>query len=166
MSQSVISGYEGQAGAFDVIEGNGMEFIKVYNDLGSAISNGAVYAVEYLDDADSKSPSAFPTLVLASTQSAALLKIGVVNNTPLGKATIADQAWGYVQTKGYCETVLADGVGVTDEHYIEVLNGVAVATDDGTSRTIKSFGLAKASAAAGATFAAVLFGDLVDVDAA
>lgn len=166
MPSGDIGGYQGAAGNFDVLEGNGQKFIKVYNDTGAALTNGTVKVLEWLDDVDSLSVSAYPTLGTAATNASALVTVVVVNNTPMGKASIADATWGYVQVEGYCETIIAATGGVTDEQYLEVLNGGTAATDDGATLTTKSFGIAKATALAAATFAGVLFGHRVVVAAA
>lgn len=152
-----VSDYVGSTGGVDWIEGSGGElFVKVYNDTGAAITNGGVYILDWTDDADSK--GYYPTPGTAATQSAAIIEVVVINNLPLGKTTIADQAWGYAQYKGYCPAITAGSGGQTDEQYLEVLNGTIYSTNDGASKTTKSFGIAKSAAVGAVSFTGYLFG--------
>ena len=160
-----VSDYRGSTGAVNWIEGSGGElFIEMYNDTGAALTNGGVYIIDWTDDADSK--GYYPTPGTAATEATAIIEVVVVNNLPLGKTTIADQAWGYFQYKGYCPAILIATGDMTDEQYMEVLDATTTATDDGATKTIGSFGIAKSAAVAAALGTGYLFGDRVAVAAA
>lgn len=155
--------YEGAAGALDIISGgNGEIFYKVYNDLGAAVTNGDVYFLDWQKDADSLSPSARPTLVLPATSSV-YRQVVVVNNALLNSDTIADASWGYVQYRGYCPKVAAASTTAIDD-YLQGTNGTAVSSDDGTSQTTDSFGIAITDEDTVAGFVeAMLFGQPVTI---
>jgi hypothetical protein len=138
-------------------------WLKVYNGTGAAVLNGAVFEVSFLDDTD----GVYPKLLAPTENAAAVTLIGVVANHKLrGQTGIGSDEWGFVQIKGYCPEIKAVAAGMTDEHFLEVTAAVpATATSDGTSRTTKSFGIAKEAAAANALFGGWLFGDLVVIAA-
>jgi len=162
MSSPSASGYRGGTGQVTRVSGaDGEEFLLVYNDTGATLANGTVKIIDWTDDADSK--GYFPTPGAPATSSDAIQLVAVVNDAEGTTSGIADQEWGWVQTKGYCPAITAAAGDVTDEHYLEVLNGGTAATDDGASLTTKSFGIAKGAAVAAATFAGVLFGNRVVV---
>jgi hypothetical protein len=142
-----INDYQGAKGAIDVVERDFNKFIKVYNDLGSAVTNGDVYHLSYERDADSLTVAGRPTLVACATTSVPRQTV-VVNNTILGESTIADQAWGYVQIQGYCPKIkVASTVAIDD--YLQGANGSQEAADDGTSQTTDSFGIALSAYSSG-----------------
>ena len=162
-----VQNYQGGTNVLgEVIRVGSEEYIKVYNDTGAAIADGDIYWLSFLKDADSLSPSARPTLDAVTSATAAY------GNTPRlfcvvangrfgsGAATIADQAWGFVQTKGYCPTVKTTGT-VTAEDYIQGTTASQAATTDGTTITVDSFGVAVTTAASNLC-EAVLFGHPVN----
>jgi hypothetical protein len=155
------SGYEGGAGVIAWLPGgDGELFIKVFNDSDAAYTNGGVYGLSFKNDSDSN--GFYPILESPTTDTDALHWIVVVNNSPLGKATIADDAWGYVQLKGYCPAITVNTT-VTLDHYMELITATAYATDDGTTKTTGSFGIAKSTSATSVT--GILFGERVVVEA-
>jgi hypothetical protein len=157
MSFGEVQNYQGALGAIDMIGASHDIFIKVYNDIGSAITNGDVYFLSYLKDADSLTVSARPTLdALATT--AVYRQVVVVNNSALGKATIADQDYGYVQVKGYCPDVNTDVTSVAIDRFLQGKNATATAADDGTTITTDSFAITVAAIANTSHIAAILFG--------
>ena len=147
MSTGSVEGYRGALGAYPVIRNGFDKFILVYNDTGAAVTNGDLYHISYEKDADSLSPSARPTLTACATTSV-YQHIGVVNNSPLGASTIADQAWGYVQVRGYCPDVKCTTATQAIDTYIQGTNGTQAATNDGSSRTTDSFAIMLAAAVA------------------
>jgi hypothetical protein len=123
----------------------GKHFIKVYNDIGSTLTNGDVYFLSYLTDADSLGVT--PTLDACAT-TAVLRKVAVVNNSPFGLATIADATWGWVQVGGYCSKIACVNT-IAAEDFLQGANASAIAADDGTTITADSFGIAKTAYASG-----------------
>jgi len=133
-----MKNYQGSLGALDVIDDGFNKWIKVYNDLGSAVNNGDVYFLDFKRDADSRAVPAYPTLEATAT-SAVYRQVVVVDNSPLGLTSIADADFGYVQVAGYCAKVaVAAGVNAADR-FIQGANASAVGADDGTSITTDSF---------------------------
>lgn len=157
MATGNVPNYQGALGAADIIDSGFDRYIKVYNDTGAAITNGALYHLSYEKDADSLDPSARPTLTACATSSV-YQHIVVVNNLPLGLGTIADQAYGYVQVRGYCPKVNCTTASQAIDRYLQGTNGTQAATDDGTSRTTDSFAISTstASSSVGTCF---MFGD-------
>jgi len=135
-----VAGYQGSVGVVDVLESGYDRLIKVYNDLGAAVSNGDVYFLDWKRDAYSQSPAVRPTLVACAT-TAVPRQIVVVNNVPEGKETIADAAFGYVQIQGYCPKVKCAAT-VAAEDFLQGANGSQEAADDGTTQTADSFAIA------------------------
>jgi hypothetical protein len=133
------TGYQGAAGVIEMIGGDFDQFIKVYNDIGAAVTNGDCYFLDFVRDADSMTVAARPTMEATAT-SAVYRQIVVVNNMPLGKTTIADKEWGYVQIRGYCpkvSTVTASDI----DRFLQGTNASTLAADDGTTITTDSFGI-------------------------
>jgi hypothetical protein len=149
--------YQGDLGALDVIQDGFNKWIKVYNDLGSAVTNGDVYFLDWHRDADSRTVATYPTLVACAT-TAVQRQVVVVNNAPLGLTTIADAAFGYVQVAGYCPKVkCASTVAIAD--FLEAVNASQQAADDGTTQTADSFAIADTDEDTVAGFcAAMMFG--------
>lgn len=155
---SGVPNYRGALGALAKINGgNGEVYQLVYNDTGSAITNGDVYFLSYLKDADSLTVSARPTLDTPATTSV-YRQIVVVNNTPLGLSTIADAAWGYVQISGYCPDVNTDVTSVAIDRFLQGKNTAVLAADDGTSYTTDSFAITVGAIFSTSHIEAILFG--------
>lgn len=148
--------YEGAKGSFEFFENGFDQFIKAYNDTGAAVTNGDVYFLSFLKDADSLSPSARPTLDAAATTTV-YRQVVIVNNAPKGLDTIADTAWGYVQIRGYCPKVKAASTVAIDD-FLQGTNATQEAADDGTTITADSFGIAVTATASGFC-EAILFGE-------
>jgi len=141
-----ITDYQGGTN-IDMIGADFIQYIKVYNDIGAAVTNGDVYFLDWHRDADSLATPAYPTLVACAT-SAVQRQVVVVNNAPLSKDTIADAAFGYVQIRGFCPKIAtASGVAIAD--YLEAVNATAVSADDGTTQTADSFAIATTAYASG-----------------
>ena len=158
MPNGPFAGYEGQLGAADRIEEGNIVRQKVYNDTGAAITNGDVYFLSWLKDADSLSPSARPTLdALATT--AIYRQVCVVDNQPNGLTTIADAAWGYVTTRGYCPYINTDVTTVAIDRFLQGKNATATAADDGTTITTDSFAITVGAIFSTSHIAGILFGD-------
>lgn len=141
-----ISDYQG-GNNIDMIGADFPQLIKVYNDLGAAVTNGDVYFLDWVKDADSLSPSARPTLVAAAT-SAVQRQVVVVDNAPEGKTTIADAAFGWVRTRGYCSKIKCASTVAIDD-YLQGTNATQEAADDGTTQTADSFAIATTAYASG-----------------
>ena len=157
MSQGNVEGYVGALGAYPVIENGFDKWILVYNDLGAAVTNGDCYHISYEKDADSLSPSGRPTLVAMATSSV-YQHVGVVENSPLVKTTIADGEWGYVKVRGYCPTIKCTTATQAIDTYIQGTNGTQAASNDGSSRTTDSIGIMLAAAVSNYG-PCILFGD-------
>jgi hypothetical protein len=169
-TNGAISGYEGGLGVYDLVEQGFEQYIKVYNDLGAAVSNGDVYFLDWSKDADSLSPSARPTLVACAT-SAVPRQVVVVNNiipnnlpvagsVPTNSSTgIADTMWGYVQLRGYCPKIKCAATIAIDD-FLQGANASQTAADDGTTQTADSFAIAVSAVDDPATgyCAGVMFG--------
>ncbi len=165
-----VSGYEGGLGVYDLVEQGYEQYIKIYNDTGAALNVGEVVLLDFFKDADSLSPSARPTVATPAT-SAIYRQYGVVNNivpnnlpvagsVPTNSSTaIADTTWGYIQLRGYCPKI--KGTGITAEHLFQGTNASLSASDDGTSYTTDSIGLAFTADGDPAVgyFSGVLFGE-------
>ena len=144
----------------EYLEFEGKKFVKVYNDLGSAVIEGAVYCIEFLTDADGN--SFIPTLAVPATTTVPRHLV-VIQNYIKGKSGIADAAWGWAQMQGWCELVNS-GATITAENYMEVLTTATAAINAG-ARTVEAFGVAKATTSGAGTFAAYLFGIPVQIAA-
>ena len=152
-----IAGYQGAAGVIEMIGADFDQFIKVYNDIGAAVTNGDCYFLDFVRDVDSMTVAARPTLEAMAT-SAVYRQIVVVNNAQLGKTTIADTEWGYVQIRGYCPKVKC-GSTIAIDDFLQGANASSTAADDGTTITIDSFGIAITDEDTVAGFCeAILFG--------
>lgn len=161
MSQG-IQNYQGALGVGgELVQIGRQRFQKVYNDIGSTITNGDVYFLSWLKDADSLSPSARPTLdALATT--AIYRQVVVVNNTlNSGAGTILDTAWGFVQEMGYCPDVNTDVTSVVIDRFLQGKTATATAADDGAATgppTTDSFAISLAALFNTSHVEAVLFG--------
>jgi hypothetical protein len=147
-----------------IVESDGSVFVKVYNDTGSALARGVVYALTYtvasgIAYADVCAP------VADSTRGAI---IGVVDNSPLGKDTIADAAYGYLRISGYCPYVVTSGV-VAAGAQLEVLATAAAFIDQSTASAavigLNSAAIAIANVTTN-VWTAFLFGLPVNIEAA
>jgi hypothetical protein len=155
-------GYENGLGVIDWLPGSDGElFVKIYNDRGAALTNGDVYFLSYLSDADSLTVTGRPTLDPCAT-TAVYRQVVIVNNAPLNLATIADATWGYVQVRGYCPKVAVTSGVDTAEQYIQGADGTAIAVVEsagsGTTLSNDTFGIAITAYSAGFC-TATLFGE-------
>lgn len=154
-----ITDYQGGSN-IDMLGADFKQHIKVYNDLGAAVNNGDVYFLDWKRDADSLATAARPTLVACAT-TAVQRQVVIVENSPLGKDSIADQALGYVQIRGYCPKI-ATAATVAIDDYLEAVNATAVSADDGTTQTADSFAIATTAVASGYC-EGILFGTLATI---
>jgi hypothetical protein len=159
-----ISGYQGAAGVIDMVGEDFDQFIKIYNDKAGTLTNGDVYFLSFIRDIDSMTVAARPTLDAVAQSAAIYRQIVVVNNAPLGKATIADTEWGYVQVRGYCPKIAVVSTIAIDD-FLMGDAGTAIAEEAGTTITTNSFGIAITAYAAGFC-EGILFGDRVLVTSA
>jgi hypothetical protein len=154
-----VPNYQGAEDGQEIIRDGFNVYVKVYNDLTAAVTNGDVYFLSYEKDADSLDPSVRPTLVAcATTTTTGFQHIAVVNNKPLGKGTIADQEYGYVQIRGYCPDVKTTTATEAAENFIQGTNGTQAATTDSTAKTLDSFAIMIVTAVANHG-ACMMFGD-------
>ena len=159
MSQNSYADYQGAKGTGGELVSVGFEkYIKVYNDIAATITNGDVYFLSWLKDADSLSPSARPTLDALAT-SAIYREIVVVNNKLMGKTNILDTEWGFVQKSGYCADVNTNVTSVAIDRFLQGLNATATSADDGTAYTTDSFAITVGAIFSTSHIEAVLFGE-------
>lgn len=151
MALGNIGDYSGGKGLTSIQGANGEIFLLIYNDTGGTLTNGDIKMLDFTDDADSV--GTYPTPAVPATNTELVNYVVVVNNSPLGKTTILDTEYGYVQFKGYCSKVKSTGA---DEDYLEILNAGTSAQSSG-GLAGESFGIQK-SAASGGFAAAYLFG--------
>lgn len=158
-SGNISDNYKGTLGSYAMIE-NGMDqYILAYNDQAATITNGDVYFLSFLPDADSASPAYRPTLDIPATTTTIYRQVVVANNFPLGKSTILDTEWGYVQISGYCPSVNTDVTSVAIDRFLQGKNAAVLAADDGTSYTTDSFAITATAIFSTSYIGAVLFGD-------
>lgn len=156
-SGNITNNYLGALGSYAVIQ-NGMDkYILVYNDQAGTITNGDVYFLSFLKDADSASPSYRPTLDVPAT-TAIYRQVVVVNNFILGKTTILDTEWGFVQIGGYCPDINTSGGSVAIDEMVQGSNGLVTAVDDSAAYTTDSFGILATAVFSTTHFGVVLFG--------
>lgn len=161
MPTGVANGYQG-GNAVGIVDDGYSRYLKVYNGTGSAVSEGAVYVVSFADDTDGY----FPKLLAAATGGSQTVMVGVVCNYLNSGATIASDAWGWVQTRGYCEKVTVASGGVTDGDTLELINATAVGTTEGAATvTVNSFAIAKETIGTSGTGGVFLLGNLVTIAA-
>lgn len=129
MSFGNIPNYRGtNTGNEQIVESDGSVFLKVYNDSGSAYARGVVYSLTYTV----ASGICYADVVAPTTTGTASIIVGVVNNSPLGKDTIADGEYGFIQIKGYCPYAVTSGT-VHENDQLEVLTTAAAFIDQGTN---------------------------------
>lgn len=146
MAQGNIVTYLGNSG-IETREGDGKTFVKVYNDTGSAVSNGAikVISLKFVSGQGVIAAVAAP-----ATNDFDVNVIGIVANSP--SSSIANLSYGWVQVYGLYGT---DTTGATTSGTVaandrlEVLNaGVAfidAGTDGGAVETPESCAVAVAN---------------------
>lgn len=155
-----VQNYQGQIGSGgELIQVGFEQFIKIYNDTAGTLTNGDVYFLSWLKDADSLSPSARPTLDALATTSV-YRQVVVVNNTlNSGAGTILDTKWGFVQVRGYCPDVNTDVTSVAIDRFLQGKNATATAADDGTTITTDSFAITTGAIFNTSHIDAEMFGD-------
>ena len=109
-------------------DAEGGVFVRIYEDGGSALSNGVVYALTFTSSAsvvyaDVTAPTA------VATNSAI---IGVVNNAPRGLDTIPAYGRGWLQIAGYCPYINTTGT-IAANAQLEVKADAATVLQDDTA---------------------------------
>lgn len=137
----MLVNYQGANGAIEVLSDGFDEYIKIYNDTGAALNNGDNYFLELNIDADD---GVIRPVVKACATSAVRRHIVVIDNSPLLKDTIADQAWGFVKSRGLCIKVKANAAitGAAAHLYMQGANGSQEAADDGAAYTADTYAIA------------------------
>lgn len=139
------------------------KFIKVYNNLGSALAEGDLVVLSFVGS----TAGYYPTVTVPATTSVPVT-VGVVANAGFGVSGIPDASWGYIQTRGLAsvtKTTAANPIAVND--FLLAGNGIKTAATESTPTTFtaKTFGIAKSVVATGVAGKAdvYLFGDKVTI---
>lgn len=153
-----VADYQGATGSGgEVIRVGFEEYIRYYNDTAATVTDGDVFFLSWLKDADSLSPSARPTLdALATT--AIYRQVVVAANHIRGASTVLDTTWGYVQKMGQCADVNTDVTSVAIDRFLQGKNATATAADDGTAYTTDSFAITTTAIFSTSHIGAMLFG--------
>jgi len=158
----VIEDYQGSASTSNTeIIKNGLDrWIKIYNNTGSALTNGYPYVLSTKVVAtDTDNPVFTFVPVVAAQMADDTNQIIVIDNTPLGLGTIADSTYGFAKIGG---EVLAYCNGATDIVVGDALKVVAAADNFTTSQTATSGVMAKLTCLSSAI---ALEGYTTDLDA-
>jgi hypothetical protein len=120
------TGYQGSVGLEPVIENGGSKWRLIYN-ASTALTNGVPYALTMTV------ASGVPYYtVVAPVTNAVGTKIVIIDNSPLGLATIPATSWGYVLESGLSVEAVTSG-SVTANDQLEVLTTAAAFVDQGTN---------------------------------
>ena len=105
-----IPNYQGGASSGHVFYQDAQNaWIGVYNNTGSAISNGAIKELTFnIDVTDTANPVLLPVMIAPATEAVAVCIIGVVDNSIIGQETIPDATWGWLKVRGVVDA-LVDG---------------------------------------------------------
>lgn len=128
-----MTGYQGQNaltyGSAIEVKGAGMEgWISVYNNTGSALSNGAIKVLSFIVT----SGALFPVPVVPATEVTDANLIIVIDNSPLNESTIANGEWGFAKFSGVvAASVDGDTIDVAEGTQLEVLNAGTAFTSAG-----------------------------------
>jgi hypothetical protein len=121
-----IPNYQGGANCANMEEVKGSDgqiYVKIYNDTGAALSNGAIYELSWeVDATDTSNPIIRTILKAPATEAVSVVQIAVVDNTPLGKTTIAAAEYGFVCIKGFTYALVDGTTDVAAGDQLEVLN--------------------------------------------
>lgn len=129
MSFGSAENYQG-GGDVEVLR-NGMErFVKVYNGTGADLARGAVGTLSFKYDTTEGLVAYF--VGGFTTQAIGSIQVAVVNNSPLGKNTIADGEYGFVQVGGLCDYCATSGT-VNANDQLQGINGGTTLIDQGTN---------------------------------
>jgi len=120
-----ISGYQGGANCSNLerVEGSdGQVYLKIYNNTGSALANGAIKTLAFLIDAtDTANPIIKGVVVAPATATNSI--VVVVDNGELGAASIVDKDYGFVCVQGYCQALCNGGTAIAAGDQLKVANG-------------------------------------------
>lgn len=108
------------SGDIEVLRSGANVWVKAYNGTGSAIVNGKVKRIYVEVDTAATPDCARFTIVAPQTAATLDQRICVVDNGILGKASIADGAYGFVCIQGQCEAY--GGATISANQGLEVLN--------------------------------------------
>jgi len=107
----------------EVIENGFDKWVKVYNNDGAAITNGAVRALtSRVDYTDTDNPIFTYTLATAAqetTDATETQQFGVVDNSPLGLGTIPSASYGFLKVRGAVDALVTGPVVYGDQ--LEIL---------------------------------------------
>lgn len=96
------------------------EHILLYNNTGSAISNGAIYEIAFYVAANSDGdPVVYTVPVAPATEAVAVVEVVVVDD-PSG--SIADSAWGLACKAGPVQALCNGGTDIALGDQLEILN--------------------------------------------
>lgn len=163
MPTGVSNGYQG-GNSVGVVNDGYSRYIKVYNDSGAAVSEGAVVEISF---ADSGTAGKYPCIATPIETATSTVLIGVVSNFLNNASTIPDDSWGWVQVRGYCDKLNTAG-SVTIEHHLEVTAAaptVATTEASATTWTTSTFAVAKSAVTGAGEISAFLFGKPVVIAA-
>lgn len=112
------------SGDVEVLKRNGSTYVKVYNSLGSALSEGHIVRIFPVVDTAATPDCVRLDVGVAVTNTAAAEFVGVVDNSPFGKSGIADASYGWVCVEGQCEAMGGATISAANKQ-IEVLSGTS-----------------------------------------
>lgn len=104
-------------------------WVLVYNNTGSAISNGAIKEISFLVDTgtiNTEASTSAPMIVgvpkAPATSAGEITLIGVVDNFISSAGTIANASWGYVKTAGVVRALCNGSTDIAIGDQLEILN--------------------------------------------
>lgn len=167
MSFGSVENYVG-SGQIEVIRNGFDAHVKIFNDSGGALANGLIQLLVIVADADE---GLVAEAIDPVTSAVVANRVAVVDNTPLGKASIANQEYGFVKVSGLVSSLVDGTADVALGDYLEVLNAgtgfILDAATGGSVRGITSCAVAAEAVAADVDTIADVFliGDLHSVSA-
>jgi hypothetical protein len=103
----------------EIIEDGFDKWVKVYNNDGAAITNGAVRALTTMVDyTDTSNPIFKYTLATAAQETSEATEsqqFGVVDNSPLGQGTIPAASYGFLKVRGAVNALVTGPVVYGDQ---------------------------------------------------
>jgi hypothetical protein len=134
MAGKNISDYQSATLAPPLAEiGSGDErWVLVYNNTGSAITNGAINEISFLVDTgtlNSAATTALPMIIAVpkalATSAGECTMIGVADNSKIDKSTIPDATYGYFKVAGVIQAMCNGGADIAIGDQLEILNTAA-----------------------------------------
>jgi len=159
MSVGYVQNYTG-AGSGEWIREGYDTFLLIYNETGAALSEGSLVEISF---ANSTTAGNYPQAVKPGAKQTTIMHlIGVVRNYKLGSAGIASAAWGLVQVRGYCPTVLQAAAVTAGDTFTTTASAYTGTDSSAATKTLASVGIAKtANSVSPYTTDAWLFGELI-----